>query len=69
MATKKSTVKRPRVATGKSQVELAKLKLDMPLDEQKLAAIQKCLKKGRLTITVDRVNLTTGRFGDGWLYD
>lgn len=48
---------------------IPKLKLDMPLDEKKIAAIQRCLKKGRLSITIGKVDLATGRLGDGWLYD
>jgi hypothetical protein len=51
--------------TGK----IPKLKLSMPLDEKKIAAIQKCLKKGQLTITVSKVDLGAGRIGDAWLYD
>lgn len=46
-----------------------KLHLDMPLDERKIKAIQKCLEKGHLTITVSKVDLASGRIGDAWLYD
>jgi hypothetical protein len=47
------------------------LTLNLPLDEQKLAAIQKCLKKGTLSISVASVeNLKQGiRADDGYKYD
>lgn len=45
------------------------LKMDFPLDPKKVAAIQKCLAKGSLSITVSRVDLAAGRAGDPWLYD
>jgi hypothetical protein len=48
---------------------IPKLHLDMPLDARKVKAIQKCLEKGHLTITVSKVDLASGRIGDAWLYD
>jgi hypothetical protein len=48
---------------------IPKLKLDMPLDDRKIAAIKRCLAKGKLTITVSKVDLATGRLGDPYLYD
>ena len=45
------------------------LTLNVPIDEARAAEIQKCLKKGKLKISFDSVDLTTGRLGDGWLYD
>ncbi len=45
------------------------LTLNVPIDEARAAEIQKCLKKGKLKISFDTVDLTTGRLGDGWLYD
>jgi hypothetical protein len=65
MAVKRKKAK-PSVAF---QGEVPKLTLRMPLDDKKVAAIQKCLKKGELRITVSRVNLASGRIGDAWLYD
>lgn len=53
----------------KLQGNIPKLKLDMPLDDKKIAAIKRCLAKGKLTITVSKVDLTRGRLGDAWLYD
>ena len=45
------------------------MQLDMPLDARKIEAIQKCLEKGHLTITVSEVDLASGRIGEAWLYD
>lgn len=51
------------------QGNIPKLKLDFPLDEKKIAEIQRCIAKGKLSITVSRVDLGAGRAGDPWLYD
>jgi anti-sigma28 factor (negative regulator of flagellin synthesis) len=48
---------------------IPKLRLDFPLDEKKVAAIQRCIAKGKLTVTVSRVDLAGGRLGEAWLYD
>lgn len=46
------------------------LTLNLPLDEAKVAAIQKCIKKGTLSITVASIEaLKTGRADDGYKYD
>jgi len=65
MATK-TTKKSPSIAV---QGKIPKLKLDMPLDAKKIKAIQRCIQKGRLTITVSRVDLGAGRLGEAYLYD
>lgn len=68
MATTKSTgaKKSPTLTlTG----TLPKLTLNMPLDARKIKAIQKCIEKGSLSITVSKVDLAAGRIGDAWLYD
>jgi hypothetical protein len=59
---------RPTRATVKVQ-GASKLTLDMPLDARKIKAIQRCIAKGTLKITVNKVDLSTGKLGDGWLYD
>jgi hypothetical protein len=46
----------------------SQMKLSLKLDEAKIAQIQKCLKKGKLTITVANV-ATLARGGNGYLYD
>jgi hypothetical protein len=45
------------------------LKLSLPLDEKKIAEIQRCIAKGTLAITVSRVDLVGGRLGDPYKYD
>jgi len=48
---------------------IPKLTLNMPLDTKKIKAIQKCLEKGKLTITVSKVDLAAGKVGESWIYD
>jgi hypothetical protein len=43
--------------------------IDLPVDAQKVREIQACLAKGRLKITVTKVDLASGRLGNGYLYD
>ena len=44
--------------------------LNLPLDEAKVAAIQKCIQKGTLSITVASVEaLKSVRADDGYKYD
>jgi len=68
--TKKAAAKKgaaPKAAT--SAIAGDKLKLNFPLDAQKAAAIRRCLAKGKLTVTISKVDLGAGRLGDPWLYD
>ena len=44
------------------------MKLSFALDPKKVEQIQRCLKKGRLTITVSKVS-ALGRADNGYLYD
>jgi anti-sigma28 factor (negative regulator of flagellin synthesis) len=48
---------------------LPKVKLSMPLDAKKIKAIQKCIAKGTLEVTLSKVDLVAGRLGESWLYD
>ncbi|HEX4419500.1 MAG TPA: hypothetical protein VH165_16420 [Kofleriaceae bacterium] len=48
---------------------IPKLTLSMPLDDKKIKAIQKCLEKGHLELTVSKVDLTAGVVREPWLYD
>lgn len=71
---KKAAKKSARKSAAKgSQLSLAgvipKMKLTMPLDAKKIAAIQRCIQKGTLTVTLSKVDLSRGRLGDPWLYD
>jgi hypothetical protein len=45
------------------------LNLQFKLDSSKIAAIQNCLKKGTLTITVSKVEALGGRNANSYLYD
>ncbi len=67
MANQKRPRKRP------SYEITPKVDLDFTIDSQKIEEIRKCLEKGKLTITLNKVDLTTiaeaGRAGDGYLYD
>jgi hypothetical protein len=68
MATKKRAARKkaPSIAvTG----TIPQLTLNMPLDARKIKAIQRCIEKGNLRITVSKVDLAAGRIGDAWLYD
>jgi len=72
MAKKKSARRAKSPAKG-PQISLLgtipKVQLTMPLDARKVAAIQRCLAKGTLTITMSRVDFARGRLSDPWLYD
>lgn len=48
---------------------IPKVTLSMPLDAKKIKAIQKCIEKGTLHVTISKVDLAGGRFGESWLYD
>lgn len=66
-AAKKSTV--VKSASVKLGGTIPKLKLTMPLDEKKIAAIQRCIAKGNLTVTLSKVDLAGGRLGGSYIYD
>jgi hypothetical protein len=67
--TRKTRKPRKKAPTVAVVGPIPKLKIDMPLDARKIQAIQRCIEKGTLSITVSKVDLATGRLGDGWLYD
>jgi hypothetical protein len=65
MAKKTARAAKPTVkAAGAS-----KLTMNFPLDAAKVKAIQRCIDKGTLRVTLNKVDLSTGKLGDGWLYD
>jgi hypothetical protein len=45
------------------------VEMDLPVDAQKVREIQACLAKGRLKITLTKVDLASGRLRNGYLYD
>ena len=65
-ASSKKTAKKPKKA---ATAAASKVKLDFALDPARLEAIKKCLAKGKLTVTVSKVNLGAGKIRDPWLYD
>jgi len=67
MATKKTKTTLP--SSIEFQGTIPRLSLTMPIDAKKAKAIQSCIEKGQLKITVNKVDLKTGRIGDAWLYD
>lgn len=65
MAKKTARAAKPTVKVAGA----SKLTMTMPLDASKIKAIQRCIDKGTLKITINKVDLSTGQLGDGWLYD
>ncbi|MFC5742368.1 hypothetical protein [Dyella tabacisoli] len=70
-AVRKAAVKKVPVKAAKINISgpIPKLTLSMPLDEKKIAAIHRCIQKGSLKVTLNRVDLVSGKLGSGWLYD
>jgi hypothetical protein len=66
-ASSKKTAKKPKKAA--TTAAASKVKLDFALDPARVEAIKKCLAKGKLTVTVSKVNLSAGKIRDPWLYD
>lgn len=77
MATKrKKTAKKKakkRTTKKKASVKVSggipKVTFNMPLDAKKVKAIERCIKKGNLKISLSKVDLAAGRLGDPWIYD
>jgi hypothetical protein len=69
MATTKKAAASKKAPTIQVGGTIPKMTINMPLDSRKIKAIQKCIAKGSLTITVSKVDLAAGRIGDAWLYD
>lgn len=65
-APKKKAAKAASIALSGS---IPKLHLNMPLDAKKIAAIQRCIAKGTLTVSLSKVDLTGGKLSGPWLYD
>ena len=69
---KKASPKKAAVAKAATVAlsgTIPKLELNMPLDAKKIAAIQRCIAKGTLTVSLSKVDLTGGKLGGPWLYD
>ncbi len=68
-AKKAAPKKAAKAATIALSGTIPKLHLNMPLDAKKIAAIQRCIAKGTLTVSLSKVDLTGGKLGGAWLYD
>lgn len=70
-ASKKAAPKKKaaRAASIALSGTIPKMQLSMPLDAKKIAAIQRCIAKGTLTVSLSKVDLTGGKLGGPWLYD
>lgn len=70
-AAKKGNVTKTAAASvsAKASIVGAKVQLDFPLSAAKVAAIQKCIAKGTLRVTVNKVDLGADRLRGPWLYD
>lgn len=73
-ATAKKAAPKKKAAVAKAATialsgTIPKLQLNMPLDAKKIAAIQRCIAKGTLTVSLSKVDLTSGKLGGPWLYD
>ena len=59
---KKSTKKAAAAVTGR-------VKLNFPIDAERVEAIKRCLAKGTLRVTVSKADLLRARLRDPYLYD
>jgi anti-sigma28 factor (negative regulator of flagellin synthesis) len=66
---KTSTKKAGKKSTKKAALTAAAVKLNFPIDAEKVAAIKRCLAKGNLTVTVSKADLGRARLGDPYKYD
>ena len=74
VASKKRAAKKSKASAAKKTsvsktAAAAKHKVEFKLDPERIAAIQRCLEKGTLRVTVSRADLLAGRVKDPWLYD
>ena len=73
MATSKKSAKKSKASAKKSSAKkataAAKHRVEFKLSPERVAAIQRCLEKGTLRVTVSRADLLAGRVKDPWLYD
>jgi hypothetical protein len=70
MPSKRKAAKTAKAGTKvKGELTLPKLEMTFPLDAKKVEAIQRCLAKGQLRITVSKIDLLRGRAGDPYIYD
>jgi anti-sigma28 factor (negative regulator of flagellin synthesis) len=61
--------KKPGTSKASIAASLPKLTIEAQLDEAKVKAIQRCIAKGSLKITISKMDLGAARGGESWLYD
>jgi anti-sigma28 factor (negative regulator of flagellin synthesis) len=66
---KKPGTKKATAAKATASLSGNKLNMNFPLTAAKIAAINRCIAKGSLKVTVNKVDLGRGRIGESWLYD
>jgi hypothetical protein len=72
MASQDKKPKKSRSRKKEPSIEFSaipKLTLNMPLDEKKIVAIQRCIANGELKLTISKVDLKAGKIAEAWLYD
>jgi anti-sigma28 factor (negative regulator of flagellin synthesis) len=47
----------------------AKVRLNLPIDDERVEAIKRCLAKGSLRITLSKADIGRARLSDPYLYD
>jgi anti-sigma28 factor (negative regulator of flagellin synthesis) len=68
-SSKKASKTTSAAKTAQASIVGSKLKLDFPLSAAKVAAIQRCIAKGTLSVTINKVDLGAARLRGPWLYD
>jgi anti-sigma28 factor (negative regulator of flagellin synthesis) len=66
---KKTSKKKAAKKGGKKSAATAKVRLDFPIDAERVEAIKRCLAKGTLRVTVSKADLGRARLRDPYLYD
>lgn len=71
MPTSKKTSKKKAAKKGtkKAAAATGRVKLNFPIDAERVEAIKRCLDKGTLTVTVSKADLSRARVGDPYKYD
>lgn len=70
MATSKKTSKKKAAKKpAKKSVASAKVRIQLPLDAEKIEAIKRCLANRSLTVTMSKADIGKARLGDPYQYD
>jgi len=72
MPTSKKYSKKKAAKKGTKKVAAAasaRVKLNLPIDAERIEAIKRCLAKGSLSITVSKADIGRARLGDPYQYD